>query len=247
MDTTLGKFTFGKLTGFVLPGFAGSISLFFLIDSFMPSPGELFKKITITVTDLIAFSFFLLVIGIVIGIILDNLHHALLVPIYRRSKRFKKLEQQENPKIEMIKMLITDAVGQYGSHILKNKNDKKKHFKELLGNIKVDDLEWWFIFPLSGGSIYSLFVEEYYAPFQFFGSMTFTMIISCFASYFYVRNVLLIPDINIGGVAIPFTIITIIGFLFLALLCLQRAHFMKKKLLPRQILISCKNTVHGFC
>ena len=227
MEQTLGKLTFGKLVGYVFPGFVISMAVFLLADSVIVSPpGALTSRVAADFTGIATFVVLLLGSGVMLGVTLDNLHHAFLIPIYKSTKEYKQIATTERPKIDMVRSLVFDNFKKYGSTRIKDKGILAA-FEQRAARLKVDDLEWWFILPLSGGQVFSLFLEEYYSFFQFFGSMFFALIGFGIAVYIYIEKVIVAQALPLRAHLShndPFTVCVALSILLLSLFCLRRAY-----------------------
>jgi hypothetical protein len=223
MEQALGKLTFGKLIGFVFPGVLASFSFFLFVDTILQTPGTLGTWVTSDFTGIATFSVLLLGSGVVLGPILDNLHFALLVPSYMRTTRYGKLTSRESPKIDLVRLLVLRRFTQYGSEVIGDGKDLAL-FREVVDRLKIENLEWWFIFPLSGGKLFSLFLEEYYSFLQFFGGMAFGLISLAVTFYFYSRTVIDIGAIHLGSYVGSGGLLIALIIAGLGIFCVRRAY-----------------------
>jgi hypothetical protein len=193
------------------------------MDSLLLKPGTITNWAVTNIAGLAALSILLIGSSIVTGMILNDAHHAIFFPLYWRTKTYKSLVQRERPKIEMIRLIVYDSFNKYGlSHI--SDETKKGEFGKLSGDLQIGDLQWWFILPLSGGNIFSLFLEEYYDPFQFFGSMVLALIVFAYAIFWYLLIVVNVQPVQVGSIRLRTEWAISILIVALALFCLRRAY-----------------------
>jgi hypothetical protein len=137
-----GQIEFEHLLSHTFPGFFSAITLFMLIDVW--SPFSLTKLVISSTNSLIAFIGFVLLIGTILGVILDNIHHSILescifdqfddVQLWitkfnyltkesltkERTDKLKKCEVENIKYYHFVRTLEPDAIN-YIAHLRKEK------------------------------------------------------------------------------------------------------------------------------
>jgi len=96
-DIISSSLSFSKLMAHVFPGFLFVLSIFMLIDSFCINPGAYTIKITKGPEEFVAFIGIFLIVGTIMGIIIDGIQHIVITPFIEktiiRKKKMRKIKK----------------------------------------------------------------------------------------------------------------------------------------------------------
>lgn len=132
-----GQIEYEHLLSHTFPGFFSAVTIFMLIDVW--SPSRLTELVVSDINNMIAFIGFVLLIGTIMGVILDNIHHSILESLIFDQfdevqlwiKKFNNLAELNSKKLDQcdvqnivyyyfVKQLGTEALN-YITHMRKSK------------------------------------------------------------------------------------------------------------------------------
>lgn len=90
-DIISSSLSFSKLIAHVFPGFLFVLSIFMLIDSFCINPGTYTIEITKGPEEFVAFIGIFLIVGTIMGIIIDGIQHTVIAKFFETRIENKKI------------------------------------------------------------------------------------------------------------------------------------------------------------
>ena len=174
-------FSFSKIISHVFPGFLLIISVFMLIDSFCIEPGMYSDTICedYKLENFILIIGLILLLGTIIGIIVDGLQHFLITAIFDRLNKNSELYKQAEKIYEITSSIYLDDF--FKKNGLKDTETKK---------LKKEVLNWFFYFPLIGIDRFEIYSNEFYYYYEFFANIFLVLLVTIFSVFFYTTNVL---------------------------------------------------------
>ncbi len=178
-------FSFSKIISHVFPGFLLIISVFMLIDSFCIEPGMYSDTICedYKLENIIFIIGLILLLGTIIGIIIDGLQHILITEIFNKLNKNSELGKQAKKIYGIISSIYLDE-------IFKKKCPKYAETEILKEKLNEKLLNWYFYFPLIDIDRFEIYVNEFYYYYEFFANIFLVLLVTIFSVFFYTTKVL---------------------------------------------------------
>ena len=175
------SFSFSKIISHVFPGFLLIISVFMLIDSFCIEPGMYSDAICEDhkLENIIFIIGLILLLGTIIGIIVDGLQHFSITAIFDKLNENSELYEQTKKIYGIISSIYLDE-------FLKKNGLKDTETEKL----KEEVLNWFFYFPLIDVDKFEIYSNEFYYYYEFFANIFLVLLVTIFSVFFYTTNVL---------------------------------------------------------
>lgn len=186
---------FNKLLSHVFPGFLLTFSIFMLIDLLCENPGSYTCNMFIDqeLENFIVIVGLFLIIGAVLGVIIDGIQHISITAIH--ENKIKRTKPELCKKTIKIYNLIDSILLEMFSKECSADNTVKIAFVNELCEEKKNNeiLNYFFYFPLIDTDKYLHFNEDFYYYYEFFSNMTLVLIPTSVLFFFYSQTVLKFP------------------------------------------------------
>lgn len=200
MNDYINSLGFSKLLSHVFPGFLLTFSFFMLIDLLCENPGSYTCNMFIDqeLENFIVIVGLFLIIGAVLGVIIDGIQHISITVYY--TNKIKRTEPELCGKYKKIYKLIDSILLETFSKECSADNKVKIAFANELCDDKNNNnnnnnniLNYLFYFSLINTDKYSYYDENFFHYYEFFSNITLVLLPTSVLFFFYSQTVLKFP------------------------------------------------------
>lgn len=212
--------SFSKLLSHVFPGFLLAFSIFMLIDLLCEKPGTYTCNMFVDqkLENFIVILGIFLIIGAVLGVIVDGIQHISITVIYEKKIKHTKPELCKKTK-KIYKLIDSILLEKFSKEC--NEDNTMAFCNELCEENNNEILNYFFYFPLIDTDKYLQYNEDFYYYYEFFSNITLVLIPTSVLFFFYSQTVLKFPCL------LSF-LITLIIFITAILCCYISWHLFKE-------------------